>query len=276
MLRSQIIAIVIAIVTVVILFNLPKVIINKTNKDKLADQSKDQSASSDFSAPAPKPVSKEELILIQKLRNNFSTVSNKEKKSIFADSLARTFVVLQRFDSAQRYAEEIVLIDQSKTNYKKAADIYFSIFSVVQDPALAGGYAAKARNYYENVLKSDSNNLAVRNNLAMTYSVSETPMQAIMILRGILSKDPENKDAIFNLGLLSIRSGQLDKAIERFSSLIKLDKANWKAYLYLGLVYKEQNKNEEANKAFERVIKNASDPALVAEAKQNIIKSSTN
>jgi len=97
MLRSQIIAVVIAIVTVVILFNLPKVIINKTNKDKLADQSKGQSASSDFSGPAPRPVSKEELILIQKLRNNFSTVSNKEKKiylcGLFGKNVCRTSTI---------------------------------------------------------------------------------------------------------------------------------------------------------------------------------------
>ena len=273
MLKPQIIALIVAIVTVIILFNLPKVIINETNKDKLADQSKNQPASSGFASPTTRSITKEELFLIQNLRKNFSTVSDKEKKSIFADSLAKTFVLVQKYDSAQRYAEEIVLINQGSKSYKYAADIYFSIFSATQDPIWVSSSAEKARNYYQEVLKSDSNNLAVSNNLAMTYAVSETPMQAVLILRGVLAKDPANKDAIFNLGMLSVRSGQLDKALQRFNSLIEMDSKNWKAHLYLGLVYKEQNKNMEANKAFEMVIKNASDKALIAEAKQNLINS---
>lgn len=272
MLKTQIIAVIVAIVVIILLLNLPKVIINQTNKDKLVDNPRSKSQLNSPKGAFSNTLRKEDINLLQNLRKNFSTATDIEKKSIFADSLAKSFVKFQKFDSAAYYAEQIVLSNSTVNNTQKCADVYFSMFNLSSDTEEAINYASKARSYYLKVVALDSNNLDANNNLAMTYSVSDTPMEAVIILRKVLQKDENNQNAIFNLGLLSIKSGQLDKAAQRFASLLEMNKKNWKALFYLGLVYKEQNKNNEANKAFEEIIKNANDLAIVAEAKQNLIQ----
>ena len=47
------------------------------------------------------------------------------------------------------------------------------------------------------------------------------PMQGIMMLRGILDEDPQNEKALFNMGRLSMVSGQFEIAIQRFETLVK-------------------------------------------------------
>ena len=50
--------------------------------------------------------------------------------------------------------------------------------------------------------------------------------QGIFKLRDVLKKDPENIKALYHMGLLSIESGQFEKAIERFEKLILLRPEN--------------------------------------------------
>ena len=70
-------------------------------------------------------------------------------------------------------------------------------------------------------------------------------MKGIGMLRDVLKIDPENVDAITNLGYFAIQSGQYDKAIERFEQVLKLDPNNAEAYLYLADVYLSQGDNEK-------------------------------
>jgi tetratricopeptide (TPR) repeat protein len=273
MLKSQLIIIAVAVSLVVVLYSLPKVIINKSNKDKLAESSKSQSTKTDVISSSGKSFTQNDLIFLQNLRKKFSTVSDKEKKLIFADSLAKSFVSFQKFDSATKYAEEIVLINNQEKGLRASADIYFNMFNVVEEPELAADFASKARSNYEKLLAQDADNLDIQNNLAMTYTVSDNPMQAVLTLRNILQKDPKNQQALFNLGLLSIKSGQFGKAEERFKSILEINPTNWEAYYYLGIVLQEQNKKIEAQKAFEKILKNASDPSLLTRTKQSLTSS---
>lgn len=50
--------------------------------------------------------------------------------------------------------------------------------------------------------------------------------QGIFKLRDVLKQDPDNVRALYHMGLLSIESGQFDKAIERFEKLILLRPEN--------------------------------------------------
>jgi Flp pilus assembly protein TadD len=97
----------------------------------------------------------------------------------------------------------------------------------------------------------------------MTFTTSESPMQGIMKLREVIQKDPNHRLALFNLGVLSIRSNQYDKALERFLKLTQLDGSDWQNYLYLGICYKELGRKEEAIKALNMVKQNETNPQLL-------------
>lgn len=60
------------------------------------------------------------------------------------------------------------------------------------------------------------------------------PMEGVMMLRGILEKDENNIDAIWELGKLSMQSQQYEKAIGRFEKFVSLTDGEDKVS---GLIY---------------------------------------
>ena len=62
----------------------------------------------------------------------------------------------------------------------------------------------------------------------------ENPMEGVFMLREILEKDPKNKEALYNLGVLSIQTAQYQNAVNRFNQIIAIDSSDKRAYLQLG------------------------------------------
>ncbi|MEY3397981.1 MAG: hypothetical protein RL220_575 [Bacteroidota bacterium] len=80
-------------------------------------------------------------------------------------------------------------------------------------------------------------------------------MQAAMMLREIVQTDSLNADAHFWLGVLSVRSGQIDKAISRYEKVISIDPNYLNAYIDLGGIYMEQGNFAKAHEWFDRTVK---------------------
>lgn len=266
--KLQIVAIVVAVVAVVAIYNLPKAIINKSDKQKLgskeAQMPKEQLLSS-------KTITDKDSKIISSLINLYNNAVNVKNSINFANSLAKKYVSLSYYDSAAVYADRLVLSHRGNFMCLKAAgDIYYTIYMSIANPSSSGFYAEKAREYYSAYLKNDSTNLPVRNNMAMTYVVSNTPMQAIMELRKILVIAPSNVQAQFNLGLLAMQSGQYDKAVNRFKTLAEADAKNWNAKYYLALSLIETKKKQDARNVLLDIIKNGSDLILIADCKNTL------
>ena len=71
---------------------------------------------------------------------------------------------------------------------------------------------------------------------AIDFVNGSNPMQGIQMLREIVASDSMNLDAQFYLGLFSVKSGQLDKAADRFRKVIAIDSTYAQAYTELGAV----------------------------------------
>lgn len=60
------------------------------------------------------------------------------------------------------------------------------------------------------------------------------PMEGIMLLREVLAEDSTNVEALLYLGMFSVQSGQLDKARERFETILTYDPNQLDAHWQLG------------------------------------------
>ena len=69
--------------------------------------------------------------------------------------------------------------------------------------------------------------------MAMTYLTSSNPIQGITMLREVLVKDPKNELALFNMGMLSIQSGQYERAVERLEELVDINPSHIQGQLLL-------------------------------------------
>jgi len=238
MLKSQFIIILLSIVAVIFLFSLPKVVVN----NKQVDAHRDKPQSATVPTEAPKTVHKanlpeEEQNKINTLRTQLESFSNKEKRLIFADSLAEIFRKFHLYDSSANYFMQVAEISPSVKNWLKAGTAYYEVASSTTNAETIAENSAKAREFYNKALAAEPANLDIKNKIAATYMVSNDAMAAVVILREIIQKDPANKQALTSLGLLSIQSGQFDKAIDRFEKILSLDPEDATACFYLGVAY---------------------------------------
>lgn len=256
--RQQIFLIVGALVAVVLIYQLPRVVVENETTTEVETH--------DFS------ITDEDEARFTSLRQLLKE-SEEIKKSInFADSLAKLSLKYQMTDSAARYARLILSLDGSRNSIARAALIYYQAFQSTNDPEESKNFALKAREQFEVLLVEDPQNNYLKNKLAMTLMTTETPMAGVQLLREVLADDPENREAILNLGLLAIRSGQFERAEERFISLLALDSTDDEAQFYYGVSLSEVGKSEEAKAVFEKLMSNSdADPALKATA-SNLIK----
>jgi tetratricopeptide (TPR) repeat protein len=263
--KSQIIIIITGMVSVILLFQLPKIIVKS---DKQLAEEKNTSSSSTSQNPGMKDihrveVSENEKNTIERLRKSYLSVSNKEKKSNFADSLITAYRKIHRYDSAAVYAERVSEMKPTALSWARTADIYMEAFNFASDedkPALNG----KARSYYSKILEQDPGNLEVKSKLALTYVGTENPMQGIKILREVLQTDPKNESALYNLGILSIQSGQYDKAVKRFEELLSVNPNHSTGQFYLGVALANAGDKEKAMEAFKKARELDSDPEFRA------------
>lgn len=193
-------------------------------------------------------------IIFKRLYESYENSENQEKRIIFADSLRKAYEIVGKLDSVAKYSEIKAIEKPSLENLIFAGDAYFNAFNFAVDTKKRNFLAEKAREYFTRVLEENSSLLNVKSKLAMTFVVGSNPMQGIMMLREILEEDPDNELAIYNMGMLAINSGQLDKAIERFEKLKQLDSENPEAHFYLGYCFFELNKKDSAKVYFQKVL----------------------
>jgi Flp pilus assembly protein TadD len=85
-------------------------------------------------------------------------------------------------------------------------------------------------------------------------------MQGIKILRDVLQTDPKNESALYNLGILSIQSGQYDKAVKRFEELLAINPKHSTGQFYLGVALANAGDKDKALEAFKKARELDNDP----------------
>lgn len=266
--KSILLSCLLAVALVGTLFSLPKVVVN--NKGKEVETEQTQTAQADSAAaPSETPanshdgatLSADQQKIVDQLRSGFITASDKDK-SAAGLKLSDKFASLQKFDSAAFYAEKVALLSPSIENWVRTGDRYYEAYGFAVDDQKAKNLGAKTREYYQRAIDKNPALLAAKANMAMTYVNTENPMQGIMMLRDVLESDPTNELALFNMGILSMRSNQYSKAADRFRQILTNNPANTKAKFYLGLTLVELGKNDEARKVLSEVKKEEKDPII--------------
>lgn len=270
--RSILIVILLATLLTGGLYSLPKVVV-KSREQKLSGGGKDSiqapaSEQSEQTSTAAEshaaPLTAEQQQTVATLSQQFVSARDSKQKTNAVLRLSDFYLDIRKFDSAAKYAETLALLEPSEPNLVRAGDRYYDAFSFSADTKKTATLGAKAREWYQKALDKNPALLNVKANLAMTYVSTETPMQGILLLREVLANDPTNEVALFNLGLLSMRSNQYEKAVERFRQLLKGNPTNSKARFYLGVSLAQTGKNKEALEELLIVKGQEKDPTIQA------------
>jgi tetratricopeptide (TPR) repeat protein len=240
--KTQLILIVSAIGLVVLMYSLPKVVVDNAEEtgsrqgvDPIAVAGEGGAQASLHSAE----MAEDDRMEIDRLRKIVANSAVSGEINEAAAALIDLYSTYSRLDSAAFFADRLAFNAPTDANLRKAAFLYYDAFSFSIDPVKADNNREKAMDYLDKILEKNPDDLEAQARKGMIMVASPQPMQGILMVRGVLEKDPQNEFALLNMGLLSIESGQYERAIDYLSRYTSLYPENEEAYLYLGLSYLE-------------------------------------
>jgi tetratricopeptide (TPR) repeat protein len=183
--------------------------------------------------------------------------------------LAQAKQLAQKWDDVEQaipsamYLEVVATKEPILTNWLAAGTRFLKGFDNSTDNEVRSALLQKANASFIKAMALDSTNLDAKTGLGITIvNGMGAPMQGITMLREVVEKEPKNLKANMNLGIFAVKSGQFDKAIIRFNTIISTIRATPDAYFYLGTAYENLGKNKEAIDAYLASKKLAANPKL--------------
>ncbi|PWK73795.1 tetratricopeptide repeat protein [Mucilaginibacter oryzae] len=135
-----------------------------------------------------------------------------------------------------------------------AGNRFNDAYKLTQDTLLQPAFVSNAAEAFQNVLKQQPESLEGKTGLGIAYvNGAAGPMQGIALLLEVVKKDPNNWNANLNLGMFAMKSGQYEKAVGRFKTLLALDrKEKLEPTFYLAESYKQLGMKKEAIEAYQK------------------------
>lgn len=100
--------------------------------------------------------------------------------------------------------------------------------------------------YYDNVIRIDTNNMEAREFKGAFYKRRGDYAKAFPIYRDIIRRNPDYSYAYFDMGMMYLDMDSLQKAADNFDFSIKTDPLFVKAYYYRGVANELDGKMEQA------------------------------
>lgn len=175
-----------------------------------------------------------------------------EMAPVFTE-LARTWQQHKIYPPAGYYYATAAKLENSEKNLNFAGRFLMELLHTEEDPQIRSWAANEAITCFKRSLDLNPDNDTVKMALASCYvDGTGSPMQGIQLLLGITREKPDNVPANLMLGQLSIRSGQFDKAVERFEKVLKVEPENTEALYFLAEAYKNKGDKQKAIELLEK------------------------
>jgi tetratricopeptide (TPR) repeat protein len=195
-----------------------------------------------------------------------TTLESKLKTASDADKLTIQRQLATQWDNANQpapaafYYQEIAHKSNAMADWLNTGNRFNAAYRVTQDTLAQGAFVANAVEAFEHATKLQPASLEAKTGLGVAYvNGGATPMQGIALLLDVVKQQPNNREANLNLGMFSMKSGQYQKAVQRFKTLIA-QKEEVEPYFYLAESYKQLGQKKEAIAAYEKCKELMGDP----------------
>jgi tetratricopeptide (TPR) repeat protein len=220
------------------------------------------------------------LALTESQKISLLSIENQLNTSKTVTDSAKALKAMTQFwaDSAQKLAPYLyfsyraALLENSEKSLTFAAQLLVdNLLTPDAPPALQPWIAGNAKVLLEKALVINPKNDSAKINLGACYlfgNLSDNPMQGITKIKEVVDVNPNNTYGQLILALGGKKSGQYDKAIERFLTVLKIQPNHIEAMIHLAECYELTNQKALAIEWYTRVSNNVNIP----EAKEAISK----
>lgn len=269
---KQIVVAVAVLAIIAYLYNLPLIGLIKPKQEKGTGMVASSTASRPVtnitvdmvSASAKALIGADQSAKIAGLETQLKNTPTDADKLALQKQLANAWDGVNQPAPAAFYYQAIAEKSNRAADWIAAGNAFNDAYKQTQDTTAQPAFDANAVAAFQNAMKLDPESLDAKTGLGVAYvNGGGTPMQGIALLLDVVSKDPNNRNAVFNLGLFAMRSGQFDKAVGRFKTVIAIDKKpEVEPYFYLAESYKQLGMKKEAIDAYQQCKKLITDPAV--------------
>jgi tetratricopeptide (TPR) repeat protein len=221
------------------------------------------------SAAAKSIVSDSVSAKISDMEQQLKNASTAADKLSLEKKLAAKWNSVNQPAPAAFYYRDIALAENTAKNWIAAGEHFNNAFKLTEDTLAQPVYDADAVEAFQNATRLSPDNLDAKAGLGIAYvNGGGPPMQGIGLLLDVVKQDPNNHNAVLNLGLFAMKSGQFDKAVIRFKSLAAIDdksethQNDVEPYFYLAESYKQLGMKKEAIDAYEKCKEMMPDPTF--------------
>ncbi len=188
--------------------------------------------------------------------------ASENEKVDLQKQLAQKWDDLNQAAPAAFYYELVAQKEPGFSPWLKAGNKFTDAYQQTTDTIMQPALVQKAIYAYQQADKLQPNTPEVKTGLGIAYvSGTPNPMQGIQLLLDVVKNDPENLKANLNLGLFSMKSGQYEKAVERFKTVISLAPSA-EAWFYLASSYENMGMKSDAIGAYLKTKEIAADPNM--------------
>ncbi len=207
-------------------------------------------------AQAKQRIRPEQAERLARLETSVSRGDVKEQQIHVYHRLARFWADSARiFEPYAYYNGEAAKLENSEKSLTFAAHQFLEGLMREDQPAMQNWLAGNAKVLFEKALVINPANDSAKIGLGACYMfahISENPMEGITLIREVVQKNPGNLYGQTILALGGKKSGQYDKAIERFMVVVNAQPDNVEMILNIAECYELKGDKENAVKWYEK------------------------
>jgi tetratricopeptide (TPR) repeat protein len=221
-----------------------------------------------------KPASQDSILtasLMQLPKTTADTVETMKKElAAMHDSsrMAPVFIRLSKLwernkmlPAAAFYRAKAAKLENSGKSLTFAGQIFLQLMENEQNPSMQMWEAGEAISVLEKAQSIDPANEDAKLALAAVYiEGSGEPMKGVQMLLAITREKPDDVPANLLLGRMSIKSGQWEKAVKRFETVLAKEPNNKEALYFAAQAYEGAGNKKKAIEALEQVKKVVNNP----------------
>lgn len=228
----------------------------------------------DILSQAKQQLTEEQIQRITALENSVVRGDVNEQRLHLYHQLARFWKdSVNVFEPYAYYTAEAAKLDNSEKSLTFAAQLFIDNLLAEGQPAMQHWLAENAKVLLDKALEINPANDSSKIGLGACYmmgNISDNPMEGILPVRAVAEKNPDNMYAQLVLGLGGKKSGQYDKAIERFTIITTKQPNNLEAKFQLAECYELKGDKVNAIKWYEEVKRIVPNPEAKKELENRI------